>query len=60
MDMQLKLSWKQTLIYMHQIFQFGEAIRIKLKVISYKLVYGRLGPGVFSYGKTLDYLQENG
>lgn len=26
----------------------------------YKLGYGRLGPGVFSYGNPLDCLQENG
>lgn len=48
------------LIYMYQIFQLGEATRVKFIIISYKLGYGRLGPGVFSYGNPLDCLQENG
>lgn len=49
-----------TVIYMYQIFQLGEATRVKFIIISYKLGYGRLGPGVFSYDNPLDCLQENG
>lgn len=49
-----------TMVYMYWIFQLGEAIGVKFKTISYKLPYGRLGPGVFSYHNPQDYLQENG
>lgn len=47
-------------IYMYQIFQLGEATRVKFKITNYKLGYGRPGPGVFSYDNPPDYLQENG
>lgn len=49
-----------SVIYMYQIFQLGDATRAKFKIINYRLGYGKLDPGVFSYGNPLDYLQEKG
>lgn len=46
--------------YMCWIFQHDEATGVKFKIISYKLEYGRPGPGSFSYHNPQDYLQENG
>lgn len=49
-----------TVIEMYQRFQLGKTTRIKLKIISSKLGYGRLVAGVIPYGNPPDYLQKNG
>lgn len=48
-----------TMVYLYWIFQLGEATGMKFNIISYKLVYGRVGPGAFSYHNPQAYLQEN-
>lgn len=57
----MNVTWEAgTTIYTYWIFQFAEATGMKFKIISYKLGYGRVGPGAFSYHNPQDSQQDNG